>query len=99
LPAWTRLADGLQIAVRVTPRSAKESIAAGEDHFRVRLRAPPVEGAANDALVHFIATQFDLAKRDVAIVAGETARLKRIRLTGAPERLENRARSLYSPCP
>jgi len=99
LPAWTRLADGLRIAVRVTPRSSKDSIAAGEDHFRVRLRAPPVEGAANDALVRFIAGQFDMAKRDITIIAGETARLKRIHLAGDPERLEMRALSLYSPGP
>ena len=93
------MAEGLRIAVRVTPRSSKDSIAAGEDHFLVRLRASPVEGAANEALVRFIARQFDLPKRDITIIAGETARLKRIHLAGDPERLEKRALSLYSPGP
>ena len=97
MAAWTRLADGLAIAVRVTPRSSKEAIAAAPDHFLVRLRAPPVEGAANDALVRFLAKEFALPRRDVTLLAGETARLKRIHLAGDPERLEKRALSLYSP--
>ncbi|MBB5684120.1 DUF167 domain-containing protein [Sphingobium boeckii] len=99
MPAWTRLDDGIRIAVRVTPRASRDAIAGGDDWFQVRLRAPPVEGAANEALVYFLAKAFDLAKRDVTLIAGETARLKRLHLKGDPQRLESCALRLYSAVP
>lgn len=85
--------------MRVTPRSTRDAIAAGDEWFQVRLRAPPVEGAANDALMRFLAKAFDMARRDVSLIAGETARLKRLHLKGDPERLESCALRLYSAIP
>lgn len=99
MPAWVRLDDGIRIAARVTLRASRDAIAAGDDWFQIRLRAPPVEGAANEALVHFLAKAFDVAKRDVTLIAGETARLKRLHLKGDPERLESCAFRLYSAIP
>jgi uncharacterized protein len=48
----------------------------------VRLAAPPVEGAANAALVEFLATALDLPRRDVTIVGGKKSRDKRVRVAG-----------------
>lgn len=49
----------------------------------VRLAAPPVEGAANEALIAFIASALDRPKRDIDIVAGQKSRDKRLRVAGA----------------
>ncbi|NYT42539.1 DUF167 domain-containing protein [Sphingomonas sp. R-74633] len=96
MPAWRRIADGVEIAVRVTPRASRDGFAAGtEDHFAARLAAPPVEGAANAALVPLVAVTFGVAKRAVTLIAGETSRLKRLRVTGDPTALEEIAQHLY----
>ena len=53
-----------------------------EGALRVRLTAPPVEGAANDALVEMLARLLSVAKRDVRIVAGQTSRRKVVEVEG-----------------
>ncbi|MFS2108504.1 DUF167 family protein [Sphingomonas sp. Sphisp140] len=96
MPAWRRITDGIEIAVRVTPRASRDAFAAGtEAHFAARLAAPPVEGAANAALVPLVAAAFGVPKRAVSLIAGDTARLKRLRVTGDPTALEERAQRLY----
>lgn len=71
-------------------------LAAGtEEHFAARLAAPPVEGAANAALVPLVAKTFGVPKRDVTLIAGETSRLKRLSIAGDGAVLEQIARSLY----
>lgn len=84
--------------MRVTPRGGRDSLGPGTSaHFAARLAAAPVDGAANAGLVALVAKAFDLPKRDVALIAGETARLKRLRLTGTPQRLAEIAAALYGP--
>jgi len=96
VPAWRPSATGLEIAVRVTPRASRDVLAAGTDeHFAARLAAPPVEGAANAALVPLVAKAFGVAKRDVTLIAGESSRLKRLSIVGDGAALEQIARSLY----
>lgn len=48
----------------------------------MRVAAPPVEGAANEALVGYLADRLDLPRRQVALVAGATARIKRLQIAG-----------------
>ena len=48
----------------------------------VRLAAPPVEGAANDALIEFLADRLHVARRAVRIVSGERGRAKRVAVSG-----------------
>jgi len=94
--AWRVRPDGIEIAVRVTPRGGRDAFAAGTDeHFAARLAAAPVDGAANAALIPLVAKAFGLARRDVTLIAGETARLKRLRLAGDPSALAEKAASLY----
>ena len=74
------------IAVRVTPRSARDEVIGWQDAtLRVRLRAPPVDGKANEALLRLLAERLGVALSAVSIVSGETARLKRIRIAGLTE--------------
>jgi uncharacterized protein (TIGR00251 family) len=95
---WRALADGLAIAVRVTPRGGRDALTAGTDeHFAARLAAAPVDGAANAGLVALVAKTFRVPKRAVTIVAGETARLKRLRIVGDVATLAEIATALYGP--
>jgi uncharacterized protein (TIGR00251 family) len=48
----------------------------------VRLAAPPVDGAANDALIAFLSTLFDRPKRDITLVSGHSSRDKRVAIAG-----------------
>jgi uncharacterized protein (TIGR00251 family) len=52
------------------------------DAILVRLAAPPVEGAANAALVEFLASALGLPRRDITILGGERSRDKRVRVAG-----------------
>ncbi|HLE62537.1 MAG TPA: DUF167 domain-containing protein [Pyrinomonadaceae bacterium] len=77
--------DGkLLFRVHVTPRASRSEIV-GEHNgaLRVRLAAPPVEGAANEELVRTLASAFGLPTRTVEIVSGHSSRLKQVRVTGA----------------
>ena len=65
----------------------------------MRLAAAPVDGAANAALVPLVAKAFGVAKRDVTIVAGETARLKRLHVRGDAAALAGIAARLYGLAP
>nr|WP_246587025.1 DUF167 domain-containing protein [Stakelama flava] len=85
------------MSVRANPKASKEAILPGEGYLAVRLTAPPVDGAANKALVKLIAKAFSVAKRDVTIESGEAARMKRIFVAGDPQALAARAVSLYEP--
>jgi uncharacterized protein (TIGR00251 family) len=74
---------GVTLAVRVTPRARKNEIVgvAGEA-IKVKLAAPPVEGAANAALCAFLAEQLGVRKSAVTLVAGQTSRHKVVRVDG-----------------
>lgn len=92
--------QGLSIAVRVTPRGGRDAIGPGTaGHFAARLAAAPVDGAANEALIALVARRFGVAKRDVALTAGATARLKRLTIKGDSTALAEIAASLYGSPP
>jgi len=48
----------------------------------IRLAAPPVDNAANEALIAFLADTLQLPRRNITIVSGEKSRDKRVRLVG-----------------
>jgi uncharacterized protein len=74
------------VLVRVIPRAKRTEIAGERDGaLIVRVAAPPVEGAANEALVEFFAKALRVPKRAVQIVSGERGRLKRIAIEGVTE--------------
>jgi uncharacterized protein (TIGR00251 family) len=68
----------------VIPRARKTSVAGTRgDSLLIRLAAPPVDGAANDALIAFLATTFGVPRRAIAIISGERGRQKRVAIAGA----------------
>lgn len=80
----------------MTPRGGRDALSAGiEEHLAARVSAPPVEGAANQAVVALVTKAFGVPKRDVTLVAGETARLKRLKIDGDPQVLARKAAALY----
>ena len=96
--AWRAVDDGLAIAVRVTPRGGRDALAAGTpEHFAARLSAAPVDGAANAGLIALVAKTFRVPKRAVTIIAGDTARLKRLHIAGESTTLAEIASALYGP--
>src|SRR5271157_503332 len=91
---WVRLADGVALDVRLTPRGGCDAIegverrADGRIVLKARVRAAPFEGQANDALCRLVAHELGLAARQVEITAGEGARIKRLRIAGDPRMLD-----------
>ncbi len=79
---------GVRLALRLTPRAARNGVdgiaadAEGRPLLKLRLVAPPVEGAANEALVAFLAKTLSLRKADITIRSGETSRVKILHLAG-----------------
>lgn len=75
--AITPTATGVRLRVRVQPRASRNEVAGPHgDELRLRLTAAPVEGAANEALVRFLAETLGVARGSVRIVAGLSSRSK-----------------------
>ncbi|MEO8480677.1 MAG: DUF167 domain-containing protein [Acidobacteriota bacterium] len=75
--------SGTRIDVRVIPRSSKDLVAGLRDsRLLVRVTAPPVDHAANDAVVRVLADALDVSKSAVSVVAGHTTRNKVIQVVG-----------------
>ena len=70
------------MAVRVTPRARRNAIAMEGDTLRVWLTAPPVDGAANAALLALLAERLGVPKWAVTLVRGERAREKVVAIAG-----------------
>lgn len=67
----------MRFDVRVQPRASRNEIAGVRNGvLRVRLTAPPVEGAANEGLIDFLADELGVARRQVRIVSGFGSRNK-----------------------
>jgi hypothetical protein len=77
--------SSVTLVIHVQPRASRTEVAGPHgDAVRIRLQAPPVDGAANEELVRFLAERLDVSRGAVRIVSGETGRRKRVEVTGAP---------------
>ena len=77
----------VRVAVHVQPRAARSEIVGQHGAaLKVRLQAPPVDGAANDALVRLLADALGVSQRSVRVVAGATSRAKTVEIDGTTER-------------
>lgn len=74
----------IEIAVQVHPRSHHAKLGFVGDELHVWVTAPPVAGAANDAVIALLATTLGIPRRQVQLVRGTTARHKRVAITGIP---------------
>jgi uncharacterized protein (TIGR00251 family) len=88
--ALTEKKEGLIVKVAVIPRASRNQ-AAGlkEDALKIKLTAPPVEGAANKACLQFLAKALGLPKSSLAIASGESSRTKRILIRLNPQDTQN----------
>lgn len=74
------------LRVRVTPKASRDEVSGIADGcLRVRIRAPPVEGAANDRTREFLSDILGIPRRDVTLERGQTAREKLFRIEGMEE--------------
>jgi uncharacterized protein (TIGR00251 family) len=91
------------MAVRLTPRARRNAVAGlstgadGRSALAIRLAAPPVDGAANKALIAFLAEQLGLPKSAISISSGETARLKMLHVAGDPAAIAERIKRIAGP--
>jgi uncharacterized protein (TIGR00251 family) len=87
---WRARADGLLIAVRVTPKSRRDAVegidelADGRSVLKVRVRALPEAGAANAALLRLLAEAAGLPASAASLESGGGSRLKLVALNGDP---------------
>ena len=97
---WRYFAQGVSVALRVTPRGGRdeidgsETLADGRTVLKVRVRAIAEGGEANRAVTKLLASALGVPKASVRIVSGETSRLKQVAVDGDPGKLGETLRSL-----
>ena len=85
---WSTSSGGVILTVRLTPKGGRdaidgiETISNNRAVLKIRVRAAPSEGEANAALIKLIAKAVGVPPRDVSLVAGATARIKRLVISG-----------------
>ena len=85
---WRVVDGGLELALRLTPKGGRDQIdgikhdPSGKPVLVVRVSAPPVDGAANKALLKFLSKASGVPKSRIRFISGETSRIKRLMLEG-----------------
>ena len=83
----TELDGRVRLSVRVQPRASEDAIAGVYGtSLKIRLTAPPIDGAANERLVLFLSHIFAVPRRAVKILAGESSRSKIVEIEGVTQR-------------
>ncbi len=87
MSGWFRW-DGpdLVLALRVQPRASRDALVLEPERLRVRITAPPVDGAANEHLIGFLAREFGVSRSRVSVLRGAASREKLVRIL-APSQL------------
>lgn len=84
---YSRDGDDILLDCLIQPRAGRDEIVGEHDGaLKIRIKAPPVDGAANKQLIAFLAKQFGVGKRAVTLESGDTGRRKRVRIH-APGRI------------
>jgi uncharacterized protein len=74
---------GVKLHLLIQPRASTNAVVGVHDgRIKIRLTAPPVEGAANEALIGFLAGTLDVSRSALELVAGHTGRRKTVVVTG-----------------
>ena len=87
-PRWTFTPDGLLLTVRLTPKGGRDALdgiaqlADGRAVLKARVRVAASGGEANSALVQLIARTLAVPPTSVSLIAGDTARIKRLKIAG-----------------
>jgi len=73
--------DDLVLLVKTQPRASRDEFAGiRQGRLHIRIKAPPVDGRANSYLLAWLAEQFGVGRRDIALEQGHGSRLKRVRI-------------------
>jgi len=76
-------AEGVRLRVKAVPRAMRSEVAGIHgDTVRIRLAAPPVDGAANEELVRFLAHTLSVQRTAIHLISGQTSRSKVVMVTG-----------------
>jgi uncharacterized protein YggU (UPF0235/DUF167 family) len=100
---WLALPDGVEIRVRATPRGGRDSLdevealADGRAVLRVRVRAAPEDGAANEAVRRLLAKALRLPASSLTLRSGAAARIKTLVAAGDPATLAAALETLCGP--
>jgi uncharacterized protein YggU (UPF0235/DUF167 family) len=98
-------ADGVRVAVRLTPRGRGDRIdgiaclADGTPVLKASVSALPEDGRANEALLRLLAQEWGLARRDLRLVAGAKSRSKSVHVAGDPAALMDRIGAALASLP
>lgn len=80
---FQQINDGIVVKVKVIPKASRSAIVGWEnDELKIRLAAVPEKGAANTELIRFLAALLGIAKSNIRLIQGETARHKRLCILG-----------------
>lgn len=84
LPSYLHTqSDGVLLSLKVQPRASSNAVVGPAGHeLRVRVTAPPVDAAANEALVRLLAEQLDCPRNRIELVRGHTSRHKVVKVFG-----------------
>ncbi|MDG0817077.1 DUF167 domain-containing protein [Bdellovibrio svalbardensis] len=79
---------GVRLHLFIQPKSSKnEVVGLHNGLLKIKITAPPIDGKANEGLIKFLSDFFDIPKRDIVLVRGETGRTKTVELLGMSEQL------------
>jgi uncharacterized protein len=101
-PFWSRRADGIDLHVRLTPKSSRDALegvetrADGARALKARVRAVPEDGKANEALIALVAKCLKVPASRIRLTSGATSRQKTLFLEGDPDALAERLLALVS---
>jgi uncharacterized protein (TIGR00251 family) len=102
---FSATAAGVRVALRAAPRAKRERIEGiepdgkGGVRLRVAVTAPPVDGAANEAIIRLLAKAWDVPRGSIAVTAGGSGRDKLILVSGDPAVLLPRLRAWSEELP
>ncbi len=95
MPPIDAISGGIRLTLHVQPRaSATEVAGLHGDALKLRVASPPVDGAANEEIVRFLAERLGVPRRQVTIISGATGRRKTVAIAGVDAELAGRALGL-----
>ncbi len=82
--------DSITLKIKAQPKSSRNEFCGlyGDDAIKVKVKAPPVDGAANKEIVKFLSKEFKISKSDIKFISGESSKLKIIKLPKSKKLLD-----------
>ncbi len=88
---YSQIPEGLSLKIFVQPRSSKNQVVGSHgDALKIKITAPPVDGAANKMCIDFLAKMFKMPKTTIEIITGHSGRNKQVRVLVRNDKEKNR---------